>query len=75
MENYTYAVIYDLLKGPVHDATKMIALKELKAKIIRLNSTHRQRIMVYTTEKDMSAGEDPSIIILSKNAHGKVAER
>jgi len=52
MENYYYAGIYDLLKDPVHDASKMIALKELKAKIIRLNSTHRQGIMVDTTEKD-----------------------
>jgi len=27
MENYYYEVIYDLLKDPVHDASKMIALK------------------------------------------------
>jgi len=66
MENYYYAVMYDLLKDPVHDASKMIALKELKAKIIWLNSIHWQRIMVNTTEKDRSAGEEPLLYHIIK---------
>ena len=52
MENYYYyyyVVMYDLITDPFHGASKMIALKVLKANIMRLNCNHRQRIMVDTT--------------------------
>jgi len=34
IENYDYAAMYDLLRDTVYDASKVIALKELKTKII-----------------------------------------
>jgi len=66
MENFYYAAIYDVLRESNQHATKLLALKKLKAKIIRLNSTHRQRILVDTAEQDRTAGEDPSLYHLIK---------
>ena len=61
LENYYYAVIYDLLQAPIHDAARMTVLKEIKAKKIRLNSNLRQRITIDATEKDRAGGEEPSL--------------
>ena len=36
-------------------------LKKLKAKIVRLSSPYRQRLMVDTAEQDQTAGEHPSL--------------
>ena len=66
MENFYYAAIYDLLRDPGHDASKLIALKGLKEMIIRLNSTHRQRLLVDTSDQDRLLGEDPSLYHLIK---------
>ena len=66
MENYYYAVIYDLLKAPIQHAARMTALKEIKARIIRLNNNHRQRITIDATEKDRAGGEEPSLYHLIK---------
>jgi len=66
MENYYYAVIYDLLQAPIHDAARMTVLKEIKAKKIRLNSNLRQRITIDATEKDRAGGEEPSLYHLIK---------
>ena len=60
MENLYYAAIYDVLRETNQCASKLLALKKIKAKIILLNSTHRQRILVDTAEQDRTAGEDPS---------------
>jgi hypothetical protein len=66
MENFYYAAIYDLLGDPGHDASKLTALRGLKAKIIRLNSSHRKILQVDTSDQDRLAGEDPSLYHLIK---------
>ena len=65
MENYYYAVIYDLLQAPIQHADRMTALKEIKVKIIRLNSNHRQRITLDATEEGRQGGRRRAIIISS----------
>ena len=42
-------------------ADKMLKLKELKTKIVRLNSPYRQRVMIDTEEHDQITGEYPSL--------------
>ena len=44
----------------------MSTLKKLKAKIVRLNSTCRQKLTIDTGEQDKMSGEDPSLHHLSK---------
>ena len=66
MENFYYASIYDLLRDPSHDASKLTALRGLKSKIIRLNSSYRKRLLVDTSDQDRLAGEDPSLYHLIK---------
>ena len=66
MENFYYAAIYDLLRDPGHDASKLTALRGLKAKIVRLNSSHRKRLLVDTSDQDRIAGEVPSLYHLIK---------
>jgi hypothetical protein len=46
MENFYYAVIYDVLQGNDPHIAKTQTMRELKAKIIRLNSIYSQRLLV-----------------------------
>jgi len=48
----------DLLQEPGQQVAKMIKLKKLKTKIIRLNSSYRQRL-IDTSDQDRIAGEPP----------------
>ena len=50
-----------MLQEPGQHAAKAIKLKNLKAKIIRLNNSYRQRVMLDTTEQDRIDGEPPSL--------------
>jgi len=50
MEDFYY-VIYYVLREPGQHADKMLKLKRLKAKIVRLSSPYRQRLMVDTAER------------------------
>jgi len=66
MENFYYAAIYDVIHEPFKYTQKMSTLKKLKAKIVHLNSTFRQKLMVDTGEQDKMSGEDPSLHHLIK---------
>lgn len=66
LENVYYAAIYDVIQEPIQYTQKMSALKKLKAKIVRLNSTFRQQLMVDTGGQDNMSGEDPSLHHLIK---------
>jgi len=66
MENFYNAAIYDLLRDSGHDASKLTALRGLKAKIIHVNSSHRKRLLVVTSDKYRLAGEIPSLYHLIK---------
>jgi len=61
MENFYYTAVYYVLQEPGQHAAKAIKLKVLKAKIIRLNNSYRQRVMLDTTEQDRIDGEPPSL--------------
>ena len=61
MEDFYYSAMYDVLQVPEPHADKMLKLKRLKAKIIKLNSPYRQRVIVDTEEHDQIAEEYPSL--------------
>jgi len=67
MEEFYYSAIYDVLQVPEPHADKMLKLQKLKAKIVRLNSPYRQRVMIDTEEHDQIAGEYPSLHHLLKS--------
>ena len=67
MEEFYYSAIYDVLQVPEPHTDKMLKLKRLKAKIVRLNSPYRQRVMVDTEEHDQIAGEYPFLHHLLKS--------
>ena len=46
LEDFYYSAIYDAIQEPITHTQKMTTLKKLKAKLIRLNSTHRQKIII-----------------------------
>ena len=66
MENLHYTAIYDVLQEPDQHTSKTLAMRRLKAKIIRLNSIHCQRLLVDTGEQDRIMGEEPSLHHLLK---------
>ena len=61
MENFYYSAIYDAIREPTTDEVKSVTLKRLKAKIIRLNSAHKQAIQVDVGERDSLRGQEPSL--------------
>jgi len=61
MEDFYYTVIYDVVREPGQHADKMLKLKSLTAKIVRLNHTYRQRVMLNTAEQDRVEGGPPFI--------------
>jgi hypothetical protein len=61
MENFYYSAMYDVLREPTTNEAKTITLKRLKAKIIRLNSAHKQALQVDVGKKDKLRGEEPSL--------------
>ena len=67
LEDFYYKVIYDVVRDPGHYADKMLKLKSLKAKIVRLNNTYSQRMMLNTAEQDRIDGETPSLQHLIKS--------
>jgi len=66
LENFYYAAIYDVIQEPIQYTQKMSTLKMLKAKILCLNSTFRQKLKVDTGEQDKMSGEYPSLHHLIK---------
>jgi len=61
LEDFYYTVIYDVVRDSGHYADTMLKLKSLKTKIIRLNNTYRQRMMLNTAEQDRIDGETLSL--------------
>jgi hypothetical protein len=61
MENFCYEAIYDILKDPAHYAAKAVALKRLKAKIVRLNSVQQRGVLLDNAELGKIMGEDVSV--------------
>ena len=66
LEDFYYSAIYDAIQEPITHTQKMTTLKKLKAKLIRLNSTHRQKLILDTGEQDNMIGENPSLHHLIK---------
>ena len=46
LEDFYYTAIYVFVRDPGQYADKMLKLMSLKAKIVRLNNTYRQRVML-----------------------------
>jgi hypothetical protein len=67
MEDFYYSAIYDVLRGPGIHVDKMLKPKRLKVKIVGLNNSYRQRVMVDTSEQDKLAGENPSLYNLTQS--------
>jgi len=61
MEKFLYEDIFDALQEPIHHNKKITALKNLKAKIVRLNNISRQKVMIDTGYEDRIMGETPSL--------------
>jgi len=66
MENFYYTATYGVLQEPDQHTSKTLAMRRLKAKIIRLNSIHSQRLLVDTGEQDRIMGKEPSLHHLLK---------
>jgi len=66
MENFYYSAIYSVLQDTTPQTTQAIALKQLKAKIIRLNSKHHLGMFIDNGEQDRITGEEPSLHYLLK---------
>ena len=74
MENFYYSAIYSVLQDTTPQTTQAIALKQLKAKIIRLNSKHHLGMFIENGEKDRITGEEPSLHHLLK-IRNRLAQR
>jgi hypothetical protein len=61
MENFYYSAIYDVLQALGSNNEEALILKRLKAKIIRLNSTHQHAALVDTGDRDRLRGEGMSL--------------
>ena len=71
MEDFYYKALYEVLLEPIQHAQKMTMLKKLKAKLIRLNSTHRQKMMIDTEEQNRLPVENPSLYHFIKSRKRK----
>ena len=72
MEHFYYSAMYDVLQGERDSGDKALALKSLKAKIIRLNSTYCRSMWVDNGVEDRFGEEDPSLHHLIKVRQRKV---
>jgi len=72
MEHFYYSAIYDVLQDERDSGDKALALKSLKAKIIRLNSTHYRSMWVDNGVQDRFGEEDPSLHHLMKERKRQV---
>jgi len=75
MEDFYYSVIYNIISQPGQNADKMTKLNCLKTKIMRLNNTYRQRVMLNNSEEDRAEGETPTINHIIRAGNDKKPER
>jgi hypothetical protein len=61
MDTFYHNAIYDLLSAQIEYQRKNTALKELKAKIIKLHSRQYRSMMLDTGETDCYGKEEPSL--------------
>ena len=66
MENFYYSAIYSALQDTTPQTTQAVGLKELKAKIMRLNSKHHLGMFIDNGEQKRVTGEEPSLHHLLK---------
>jgi hypothetical protein len=66
MENFYYSTIYDILRESADHNTTAIALKRLKAQIIRLHSQELHSIYLDNAEQDAVNGEEPTMYHIIK---------
>jgi len=72
MEHFYYSALYDVLQDERDSGDKALALKSLKAKIIRLNSTYYRSMWVENAVQDRFGEEDPSLHHLMKERKRQV---
>ena len=61
IENFYYSAMYDVLHDVRYIGDKALALKSLKAKIVRLNSSCYRSMWVDSGPQDRYGDEDPSL--------------
>jgi hypothetical protein len=61
LEDFYYTVMNEVLRGTGQPEEKTRKLKHLKAKIVRLNSVYRRRVMIDTADKDAYEDETTSL--------------
>jgi len=66
MEHFYYSAMYDVLQGERDSGEKALALKSLKAKIIRLNGIYYRSMWLDNGVQDRFGEEDPSLHHLIK---------
>jgi len=66
MENFYYSAIYSALQDTTPQTTQAVALKKLKAKIIRLSCKHHLGMFIENGEQDRITGEEQSLHHLLK---------
>jgi hypothetical protein len=72
MEHFYYSALYDVLQHKRDSGDKALALKSLKAKITRLNSTYYRSVWVDSGVQDRFGEEDPSLHHLIKERKWQV---
>ena len=58
MENFYYNAVYSVLQDTTPQTTQAVALKKLKATIIRLDSKHHLGMFIDNGEQDRITGEE-----------------
>jgi len=66
MENFYYSAIYSVLQDTTPQTTQAVAMKKLKAKIIRHKSIHQMGMFIDNGEQDRITGEEQSLQNLLK---------
>jgi len=61
MESFYYTAMQQAIQAPIDHVKKATALRQLKAKIVRLHSQENQRILLANGESDKIIGEEVSV--------------
>jgi hypothetical protein len=61
LENFYYTAMYDTMRGEDPTGTIHMKLRQLKAKIIRLQNVHKKRILIDTDDQNVITDEEPSL--------------
>jgi hypothetical protein len=72
MESFYYSAMYDLLQDPRDIRTKITSLQILKEKILRLNRSYYNALMIDVNDSDRWQGEAPSLHQLLRTHKGQL---